>query len=450
MIAASLVLATALNQSTPPIEPQHGPLPAPIVQPVRQSVTTDLPTETPSLGVQPRGAFDFDERITAARTDWTNSGFIFNLNLTLDSGWNFTGGAQTGGFIEGLVTATAQFDLEKIANVKGGTFLVSWQDFFTTNSGAYNLVPDYWGFESIDSALGNINQLSQCYYSQALIDGGLVVTFGKQDALNNFLNPLGATGYFISNIDCYPATMVPYTPTYPDQAMGLVLVGKPTDWLELKSAWFDGSNAYPSGRVPPQSTGSLGPGKFFDNPGSWFFLNEIDCNWTTESGLDGSASIGGWWQSGQSIASVSNGPLIPTVSDLTGGFYLQGYQRVYNPDPTASVARGVRLFSQFGWSSPSSNPAHWSLAAGFAFDGPLPGRESDSFGIAAGYAALSSNPEIYQAQPGLYELNVEAYYSIAITSWILLQPDLQLVITPAGSSEMPVAVIGILRLSVNF
>ena len=436
----SIACACILGQAVPPAEPQHAAPPTPQV----------LPPETPSLGVQPSGALDFDSALAATRTELANAGCTFNLNLTLDSGWNFTGGARTGGFMEGLVTATAQFDLDKIAKIEGGTFLVSFQSFFDTNPGAYNLVPDYWGFESIDSAIGNLNQLSQCYYSQSLFDGALVATIGKQDALNSFLNPLGATGYFISNIDCYPATMVPYTPTYPDQAMGVVLVGKPADWLELKSGWFDGSNVYPTGRIPQNSTGSLGPGTFFDNPGAWFFLSEVDCSWNFAGGLDGSAAIGAWWQAGQTIAYVSNGPVTPQVSDGTGGWYAQATQRVYNPDATAAVARGIRLFTQFGWSPPSSNPSHWSLAGGFAFDGPLPGRDGDSFGIAAGYTALSSNPGVYQSQPGLYELNVETYYSIAVTNWMFLQPDVQFVITPSGTSELPCAVVGMLRLSINF
>ncbi len=438
LTVTSLALASLFSQS-PPAEPPKG-----------AQVTTDLPSETPSLGVQPLGALDFSDEMTQGRAKLAQQGFIFNLNLTLDSGWNFTGGARAGGFMEGLVTATAQFDLEKIASIRGGSFLVSWQSFFDTNPGAYNLVPDYWGWESIDSALGNLNQLSQCYYSQSLIDGALVVTFGKQDALNSFLNPLGATGYFISNVDTYPAPMIQYTPTYPDQAMGVVLVGKPADWLELKSGWFDGTNSYPSGRVPPHSTGSLGPGTFFDNPGSWFFINEIDTSWSCEGGLEGSAAVGGWWQSGKSIAYVTNGPADPQVSDLTGGWYAQATQRIYNPDPTSTVVRGVRLFTQGAWGSPSSNPAHWSVAGGFAFDGPLPGRDGDSFGIAAGYAAFSSNPQVYQAQSGLYELNIEAYYSIAVTSWMFLQPDIQIIVTPRGSSELPTAVVGMLRLSVNF
>lgn len=431
----ALTIAATLAQSQVPPEPQHAP---------------PLPPETPSLGVQPVGALDFNLGMSQARQKMAEAGFIFNLNLTLDGGWNVTGGAETGGFVAGLVTATAQFDLEKIASVKGGSFLVSWQDFFTTKPGAFDLVPDYWGFESIDSAIGDLNQLSQCYYSQSLLDGGLVVTAGKQDALNTFLNPLGATGYFISNMDCFPATMLPYTPTYPDQAMGVVVVVKPVDWLEIKSGWFDGSNSYPTGRIPPHSTGSLGPGTFFDNPGSWFFIEELDFNWTCDGGLDGSAAIGGWWQTGQSIMYVFNGPADPQISDGTGGWYAQLTQRVYNPDATATTPRGVRFFTQFGWGSPSSNPSHWSVAGGFAFDGLLPGREADSFGIAAGYAAFSNNPDIYQAESGLYNLNVEAYYSIAITNWMFLQPDVQVVISPNGSAEMPTAVIGMLRLSINF
>lgn len=445
--AVTLTVAAALAQAPPPAEPQYAPPQKPEADESPQSI---LPPETPSLGVQPSAALDFTPAIAEARQGLADAGIVFNLNLTLDSGWNFTGGATAGGFVSGLVTATAQLDMEKLVKLKGGSFLVSWQDFFTTNPGAYDRVPDYWGYESIDSALGNINQLSQCYYSQSLLDGALVVSFGKQDALNSFLNPLGATGYFISNMDCYPATMIPYTPTYPDQAMGLVIVGKPADWLELKTAWFDGSNAYPAGGIPPPSTGSLGPGTFFDNPGSWFFLNEIDVSWKCDGGLDGSASIGGWWQSGQTSVFVPNGPAVPRISDGTGGLYAQVTQRIYNPDPTAQTARGVRLFAQFGWGDPSSNPANWSLAGGFAWDGPLPGRDADSFGIAAGYAGLSSDPGVYQSQTGLYNLNVEAYYAIALTDWMTLQPDLQIIVSPEGSSEMPVAVVGMLRASINF
>ena len=242
------------------------------VQPLPQTETTLLPATHPGQGVEPSAALDVFDWMRGGREDVASHGILFNVNLTVDSGYNVTGGTQAGGYVSGLLTATLQLDTEKLLGLKGGRFQVGWQTYCETNPGPYTVVPDYWGYESIASGIGDLNQVSICYYEQKLLDDRLAVRFGKQDSLDVFLNPLGASAYFISNLDTYPATMVAYTPTYPDQAMGLVLVGKPTDWLDLKTSWFDGTNVYTANGEVPRSTGSVGPGSFFDNPGSWFFM----------------------------------------------------------------------------------------------------------------------------------------------------------------------------------
>lgn len=409
-----------------------------------------LPRSNSVQGVEPESALDFFSSWKDAREQLSDAGISFNVNLTIDGGYNLTGGTKAGGFVIGLLDTALQFDTKKLIGLDGGEFLVRWQYYQQTNPSPYQLVNDYWGYESVDSAIGDLNQLAECYYLQKLFDDRLKIVFGKQDALNWFLNPLGATGYFVSNTNVYPSTMVPFVPTYPDQAMGLVLVGKPTDWLELKTAWFDGTNAYSTDGSLPKSTGSLGPGNFFDNPGSWFFISEADFSWAFDGGLDGNAGLGAWFQTGPSTVVAPNTPPNQAVVDFDGGWYLQATQRVFNPDPSATTQRGVRLFSQVGWGDPSRNPANWSIAGGFAFDGPLPGRDKDSFGISMGYTKFSDNPSVYQSATNLYELAFESYYNISITNWMSLQPDIQVLTTPLNQSELPTAVVGILRLSINF
>ncbi len=399
---------------------------------------------------RPPRSFDLIQPVAQARQDLADAGIQFNINLTIDAGCNFTGGTKSGGYVSGLLTATLAIDTERLVQLKGGSFVTTWQSYYETNPGPYALVPDWWGYEGLATGFGDDNQLSQCFYSQSLFDEALAVTFGKQDCCNNFLAPLGGNNSFIHTMSYYPAGMLPYVPSYPDQAMGLVVTGEPAKWLDLKAGWFDGTSAYSPNGAPPHSPGSLGPGTFFDNPGSWFFIAEADLSWTLSGGLDGTFGVGGWWQTGPSVANGNNVPSPLAVSDGVGGFYIQGTQRIFNPEPEAVHAGGLQLFGQFGWSDPSANPVQWSMVGGLEYIGPIPGRPDDEVGLALGYASFSDSAAVYQGTPGLYEMAIEAYYDIAITPWMALQPDIQFVTTPSGQSEAPTAVIAILRLSINF
>lgn len=397
---------------------------------------------------RPPGMFDLLDSLNTERNALAAAGIQFGANYTIDGGYNFTGGAQSGGFVVWLLTAGIDLDLERVASIKGGQFVVTWQSYFESNPGPYTVVPDWWGYEGLSTGIGDVNQLSQCYYQQLLLDDALAVIFGKQDACNNFLSPLGASNSFIHTMAYFPAPISPYLPTYPDQAMGLVITGNVTDWLTLKSGWFDGTAVYPVNGGVPHSTGSLGPGTFFDNPGSWFFISEAQAKWKLSCGLEGTAAVGGWWQTGPSVAIDFGSPASPQVSSLVSGWYAQAAQFVWTPAESSSS--GVQLFGSFGWSSPAQNPAPWSIAGGCVVTGLVPGREADSFGAAIGYAGFSDSPEIYQATQGLYEFSFEAYYNFEITPWMTLQPDIQVVTTPGIGSEFAPAIIGMLRLSVNF
>lgn len=442
-IAATALIAALLAQAEPPTTGQTQP-------PVQLPQAVQLPPVEPRLGIEPASALDLWDPYHDFRLDAAAHGFTYNANLTIDGGYNFTGGAKAGGFLAGLLTAAVQVETMPLMGWEGGMFLARWQSYFESNPGPYQLVPDYWGYESLASGIGDVNQLSECYYQQSLWGDRAKICFGKQDACNTFMNPLGASAYFISPGDTYTASIVPFMPTYPDQAMGLVATGKPVESVELKFGWFDGTSAYSTNGAPPRSPGSLGPGTFFDNPGSWFYIAEADIDWSLSEGLDGVLGLGGWWQTGPSVAAGVNVPTPMMVSDYNAGWYAQVRQRLFNLDPATDSIRGVQFFAQFGWGDPTVNPVQWSLASGVVYNGPFPGRESDSVGVMMQWASFSDTAAVYNPTGGLYECSAEVYYNIAITDWMSLQPDLQVLVSPMGNSEMPTAVIGILRLSINF
>lgn len=420
-----------------------------------QTITTDdtsdvLPQGPGQPVTMPPAAFDFSPELKAQREALAKKGFTFNVNLTIDAGYNLTGGQSAGGFLAGLLDAAVQFDFQRMGLVDGGLLLARWQSYWESNPGPLELVPDYWGWENLASGVGDVNQLSELYWQQKLFDEALTLVFGKQDAFNYFLNPIGPTGYFLSNIDTLPATMVPWVPTYPNQAMGLVAVVRPNEWLTGKFGWFDGTNAYSDNGSPLKSTGTLGPGTFFDNPGSWFFISEIDFGWKTESGLDGILGIGGWVQTGPSTVSGNGTPEVLMPSQPNGGWYAQITQRVWDHAPHDASESGLRVFGQMGWGDPSINPVNWSLAGGFIIDGPLSSRPNDDFGMGMGYAWFSNPAFVYPAESGLHEMNFEIFYAIAVTDYMTIEPSLQFVASPGEFGQQPMAVAGFIRFSINF
>jgi carbohydrate-selective porin OprB len=108
------------------------------------------------------------------------------------------------------------------------------------------------------------------------------------------------------------------------------------------------------------------------------------------------------------------------------------------------------VYGQIGWGDPASNPVNWSLSGGCVLDGTFPGRKNDDVGVGIGYAWFSDPAFIYPAESGLYELNVEAFYSIAVTDYLTIAPNFQLVSTPGQTGELPLAVVGLIRFSINF
>ncbi len=92
-----------------------------------------------------------------------------------------------------------------------------------------------------------------------------------------------------------------------------------------------------------------------------------------------------------------------------------------------SEDRGIGVFGRFGVTSGRVNPVRSFYSIGVGGKGLCPGRENDSFGVAYYYLDVTEKlSRIVQNRVG-DEQGVEIYYNIAVTPWLRITPDIQVV-----------------------
>jgi len=148
------------------------------------------------------------------------------------------------------------------------------------------------------------------------------------------------------------------------------------------------------------------------------------------------------------------------TQDYTWTVYYNFDQYLWNPsnDPT----RGIGIFFRFGASDGQVNPIKYTYNVGLSGNGIVPGRPSDTFGVGWSRIDFSNNlvPFLRDAlNLGLdHEDAVELYYNVAVTKWLGLTVDLQIVnqglkktLTSSGQlKDVDTAVVGGLRAFVRF
>jgi porin len=95
-----------------------------------------------------------------------------------------------------------------------------------------------------------------------------------------------------------------------------------------------------------------------------------------------------------------------------------------------SSGRGVGLFGRFGAADGDANPLQYFFSAGIGGTGVIPCRPHDRFGIGYYYLDVASLTIEGPSQRKSFlsdEWGFEAFYNVAITPWMLLTPDIQVI-----------------------
>jgi len=188
-------------------------------------------------------------------------------------------------------------------------------------------------------------------------------------------------------------------------------------------------------------------------------------------GLTGHQLIGSGW-SNKDFISLNQDPreilgniLVGTSLSKESGswaFYYNFDQYLYQKKEDPS--QGVGIFGRFGISDGKANPIHQFYSFGFGGKGMIPGRDQARFGI--GYYHLKISGELRDTFPPLvlrrigldHEQGAELFYNFAITPWLHLTPDLQIIdsarnkapIVGSNRKAIETAVVTGLRVKIDF
>lgn len=364
-----------------------------------------------------------------ARSTLAERGFDLNGSLTSEWSQVVSGGLAERSAFRFLLDLNLTVDLGVFAGIEGGSVFADFQTADTGVGGRYDGAFQSPSNIAID---GSITQLSQLWYEQWLLGRALRVKAGKIDANAEFAF-IEAAGGFINASAGFTPTIVGF-PTYPDPACGLNAFLYPTEDISIGVGVFDGAFGADGVR-----TGALGPAGVFDDDDSddWFLVAEAGAR---AGGLRG--AIGGWWHTGD-FDTFAGGQ-----DEGTGGAYALAEASLWTPEGAGpDDARGISGFVQLGLADDAVSAVSAQYAGGIVFNGLVPGRTDDAFGL---YASLCDFSDDAAAGFDADEFVVEFTYECAVTPWLTVKPDLQWIANPGGDESVDDAFVATLRCILTF
>ena len=368
---------------------------------------------------------------------------------------NPTGGVRQLRIYQGLLTASLNLDLEKIAKWPGASF---YSDAYQISGRGLsrNAIGNLLAVSTIEALAST--RLHDLWLQQEFLDGQASFRAG-QIALDDefYISQYSAT--FVNSTfgcpDSLSSDLPRGGPCYPFAVPGARLRVAPTSNLTLSAAVFNGSPA-PLGPGDPQVRNPSGT-NFLIGEGGFMPLFELAYSFDEEpiSSLQLSdVKVGAWYHTGEfpdprrdssglSLANpASNG--IPAAHGSNFGAYLVVDKMLWRRPDTAT--QGLAAFLRLGYAPPDRNLFSFEVDAGLTFKGLFPNRELDVLGLGAAYGRIGYARRLDQDQvvfTGIgqpirdYEGVLEITYQARIAPWWLLQPDLQLVCNPGGYIQAP-------------
>ena len=386
-----------------------------------------------------------------------DAGVDLNANDTSEMLSNPVGGFKQTTIYQGLLTMTLNLDLEKLANWPGATIYAE----------AYQIS----GRGLSRSAIGNLlavstiealasSRLNDLWFQQELLDRQVSVRIGQISLDDEFYISQYSANFINSTFGCPDllSTDLPSGgPCYPFAVPGVRLRVAPATDLTLSTALFNGNPA-PPGPGEPQVRNSGGT-NFLIGEGGALVLSELAYSFDRKPDLPNPLSdvkLGGWYHTadfpdlrrdtlGRSLAD-------PTSNEVAvlhrGNFGLYSVIDILLWQPPDAPTQGLSGFMRLGGVPGDRNLISLEVDAGLTYKGLLPDRELDLTGIAASYGRIGSaargladDTTLFTgvAQPVRdYEAVLEVTYLAQIAPWLVLQPDLQLILHPGGHAVAPV------------
>lgn len=382
------------------------------------------------------------------RQDWMDKGLRFDMSLTQTLQRNLAGGTAYEGSYTGNLRYGLQLDTGYMGLWPGGMLTIRGMSRYghSNNPNVGAILPV--NTEALYPVPGqDISCLTDLYFMQ-FVSPQIGFLAGKICSREENVFAHDETTQFFNtafNYNPVVATTVPLS----FEAAGVIVL--PTDWMKVMTLVLDSEG----------SANHCGFPEAFERGTSVYQNLSITIKpW----GLTGHQRVGWTWSDKKRIRfnQTDRNPLRAIITkDITldtkstdWSFSYDFDQYIYN-EP-GSKDQGIGIFGRFGITSGDVNPFEEFYSIGIGGKGIIPGRDNDTFG--AGYYYLSLSGDLMDAidrlsvpvrpDPEDHEQGVEIYYNVAVTPWLHITPDLQ-IINPVGDGVDTTVVAG-LRAKIDF
>jgi len=377
------------------------------------------------------------------RTKLENWGLTTSIFYDVSFLGNPIGGENQAFRYAGLMDAFLEFDLEKILNIKRTKFVISgsWasgKSLSDEDIGNFFTVSAFFSGETANSAIFNIDtfRLYQLYIESDLIEDKLNVAIGRLGIGDDFSSSELYENYLNTAINSHPISF-----DYNDLAF----------FSDPLASWAVRL------RVHPREDFYIMAGVYNANPELGldnsrgvdfsfkegviiageigYKLNQLE----SSAGLPGNYKFGMFYDTGE----------FPILSDDTDsrngntGMYWLIDQMVYRESPEGD--QGLTPWAAFTINFPAEvNLFPFFASGGLIYEGLFATRDYDTTSVGFAYGYLNKDLEDSD-----YELMLELTHIFKMNAWLNIQPDIQYIIHPGGSNEIPNALVIGMALSLS-
>jgi porin len=375
------------------------------------------------------------------RQQMMDDGFSFDVNVTQAFQGNLSGGTKHQWPYQGNVRYGIRLDTGQMGLWPGGVLAIRGETRYgqsnNLNTGALMPVNTASLYPVAEE---DVTALTDLHYTQFFAPW-LGVFLGKMTPRETNVFAHDETSQFMNsalNFNMIPITTVPQS----FLAAGVIL--RPTERLTLLTQVLDSEG----------QADKSGFDTVFHRGTSVMQMLEVDVE---PFGLPGHQRAGWTWSDKEQLQ-FSQDPRVVLGASITGDtsdLNRQGSDRsfLYDFDQYLYVVpgsedRGIGVFGRLGLSDGEVNLFKGFYSIGIGGKGLIPGRKNDTFGL--GYYYLSLSDKLPRSIKGMTqdEQGVELYYNIAVTPWMHITPDLQ-IIDPASRSVDTAVAAGV-RLTIEF
>ncbi len=362
--------------------------------------------------------------IEASATEDTTIDWSLELVATFDLLANLSGGRKRG--IEAPSTAEVIGDLVWGDPDHGSAHHIKLNVLGTIGGHlSADHVGDIQTASSIEAA--NTGKLFEAWYEYSLPEKRASLLLGLHDANTEFYVLERASSLVHSSFGNGPEISQGNVSIFPVTALGAVLRLAPSEQTYLSTAVYDG--------VPGSPTDKFGTHIRFDDGDGVFLIGEFGYLDTGQA-IPAKAAIGLWHSTAnfEDIAGLRR-------DNNSGGYIITEMPLTY-----FRADGDLGIFFQYGLARASRNQISSYFGGGLHWAAPLSGRSEDQLSVGIAHARLSDKHRRAEELLRKAETAIELTYAYQVNSWLVLQPDIQLVVDPGSANGIDDAVVAGVRI----